>query len=374
VLEIRGITKLFRTPNARFAALRGVDLSVDPGEFFVLLGPSGCGKTTILRSIAGLEKPDEGTIRIDGQTVFSGSERINVPPEYRPIAMVFQSYAVWPHMNVYENVAFPLREGVRPLERKQLRERVTETLQLLELTGFAERPVTTLSGGQQQRVAVARAIALRPKVLLMDEPLSNLDFKLQVQLRGTLKELMRHFELTTIYVTHNQTEAMELGDRIAVLNAGQVAQIGTPRNIYCRPHDEFVARFVGEMSFLPATMIESNGDTAIVDTPCGRFRALTQRDDLTRGAPCLLGIRPEALSLIGPDEVADGNVLNGDVTHARFVGEAMVYIVRAGAAEIAFKTADDAGLELGTSIRLRASPERCVVVAKAPDDAQLDAN
>jgi iron(III) transport system ATP-binding protein len=374
VLEVRGITKLFRTRNTRFAALQGVDIAVGPGEFFVLLGPSGCGKTTILRSIAGLEKPDCGTIRIDGQTVFSAGERVNVSPEHRPIAMVFQSYAVWPHMNVYENVAFPLREGVRPLEREHLHERVTETLRLLELADLAERPVTTLSGGQQQRVAVARALALRPKVLLMDEPLSNLDFKLQVQLRGTLKELVRHFGLTTIYVTHNQAEAMELGDRVAVLSAGRIVQIGTPREIYCLPRDEFVARFVGEMSFLPATMVEAHDGVAVVDTPAGRFRALAQRDMAARGDRCLLGIRPEALSLISPDEAADGNVLEGDVAHARFVGEAMVYTVRVGSAEIAFKTPDDAGLEAGSRIRLRASPDRCVAVTLAPEAAQLDAS
>jgi len=190
VLEIRGLSKAFHLRDSDVAAVRGVDVEVAHGEFFVLLGPSGCGKTTMLRLIAGLERPEAGSIRIDGATVCDGRARAFVPPEHRPIAMVFQSYAVWPHMNVRENIAFPLREGVRKLPAAEVRARTDEVLDLLALSDMADRPVTTLSGGQQQRVALARALALRPKVLLMDEPLSNLDFVLQVRLRGQLKELM----------------------------------------------------------------------------------------------------------------------------------------------------------------------------------------
>lgn len=373
MLEIRGITKTFRTQKTRFTALDAIDLDVEAGEFFVLLGPSGCGKTTILRSVAGLEKPDSGSIRIAGETVFSAADRVNVSPEHRPIAMVFQSYAVWPHMNVYENVAFPLREGVRRLPPAELRERVRETLALLELSELAERPVTTLSGGQQQRVAVARALALRPSVLLMDEPLSNLDFRLQVQLRGMLKELVRHFGVTTVYVTHNQTEAMELADRIAVLRAGQVVQLGRPRDVYCVPRDEFVARFVGEMSFLPATMIEAHDGSAVVDTPAGRFRALVHDNVLVRGDRCLLGIRPEALSLIASDETAGDNVLDGAVSESRFVGDAVVHTVQVGSSPISFRTPDGAPLSAGSRIRLRASPDRCVAVVRTSAAEKLDA-
>jgi ABC-type Fe3+/spermidine/putrescine transport system ATPase subunit len=204
VLQINGLSKAFQVRDLRVSAVRAVNLDVAQGEFFVLLGPSGCGKTTMLRSIAGLERPDTGEIRIDGEVVFSSRERLFVPPERRSIAMVFQSYAIWPHMNVYENVAFPLREGVRRLPPDQVRVRAAEVLDLLALADLAERPVTTLSGGQQQRVALARALALRPKILLMDEPLSNLDYKLQIRLRTQLKELMNRLRLTTVYVTHNQ--------------------------------------------------------------------------------------------------------------------------------------------------------------------------
>jgi iron(III) transport system ATP-binding protein len=341
----------------------------------VLLGPSGCGKTTLLRTIAGLERPDEGIIRIDGETVFSARERIAVPPERRPIAMVFQSYAVWPHMSVYENVAFPLREGLRPLPAAQLRGRVGETLDLLELSPMADRQVTTLSGGQQQRVALARALALRPKVLLMDEPLSNLDFKLQVQLRGRIRELVRLFDLTTVYVTHNQMEAMEIGDRIAVMDRGDVVQLGTPREIYRYPEDEFVARFIGEMSLLPARIAGRDGDHALLDTAAGRMRARAPRH-AAPGTDCLLGIRPEDFVLAGVEAGAgaesgsDGNVIAGEIVRSRFIGEAVMYTVRVGDAELMFKAHHRVELADGARIRLAAAARDCVTVM--PRGAALD--
>ena len=299
MLTVRGLEKTFRLSDSEVPALDGVDFEVARGEFFVLLGPSGCGKTTMLRSIAGLERPDRGTIEIDGETVVSAAERRHVPPERRPIAMVFQSYAVWPHMDVYENVAFPLREGVRRLPKEEQRARVFEVLDLLALSGLADRPVTTLSGGQQQRVALARALALRPKVLLMDEPLSNLDFKLQVRLRVQLKELMHRLSLTTVYVTHNQAEAMETGDRIAVMDHGRMVQMGTPREIYRHPADEFVARFIGEMSLVPANLVDVTDGFATLESAIGQSPyALAPRENrLPAGARCFLGIRPEDMRL-----------------------------------------------------------------------------
>jgi ABC-type Fe3+/spermidine/putrescine transport system ATPase subunit len=347
--------------TARVAALQSIDFDVSRGEFFVLLGPSGCGKTTILRSIAGLERPDGGVIRIDGETVFSAHERIAVPPERRPIAMVFQSYAVWPHMTVHENVAFPLREGVRPLAAAQLRARVAETLSLLGLSEMAERPVTTLSGGQQQRVALARALALRPKVLLMDEPLSNLDFKLQIQLRSSIRDLVRHFDLTTVYVTHNQAEAMEIGDRIAVVDHGEIVQMGTPRDIYRAPQDEFVARFIGEMGFLPAELVGYDADHALLDTAAGRMRARAPKN-MAYGTGCLLGVRPEDLALIGEGEKPDGNIFEGEILRSRFLGEAVVYGVRIGDAELTFKTHHRFELPDRARVRLTAAAQDCVTV------------
>ncbi len=364
MLEISRLSKTFQFRDSPVRALDGVDLNIEKGEFFVLLGPSGCGKTTMLRSIAGLERPDSGAIVIDGESVFSDEGRNFVPPEHRPIGMVFQSYAVWPHMDVFENVAFPLRKGVRRLRGEDLESRTMEVLDLLGLAEMADRPVTTLSGGQQQRVALARALALRPKVLLMDEPLSNLDFKLQVRLRAQLKELMHRLELTTVYVTHNQAEAMETGDRIAVMDHGRIVQLGGPREIYQRPTDEFVARFIGEMSLVPANLIETSNGFAMLDSAIGRLRAAAP--DTTRlapGSPCLLGIRPEDLRLVAKDDDAPENAVRGTIASRQFVGEAMVYTVRIGDVPVRAKLHHSVELADGDEVVLHLPPERCAAVA-----------
>lgn len=370
MLEIQRLRKDFSVRGADVGAVRGIDLDVAPGEFFVLLGPSGCGKTTTLRLIAGLERPTGGMIRIDGETVCEGGSRRFVSPEHRPIGMVFQSYAVWPNMNVWENVAFPLREGVRRLPAEQVRTRVGEMLELLALSDLADRPVTTLSGGQQQRVALARALALRPKVLLMDEPLSNLDFALQVRLRSQIKELMRHLKLTTIYVTHNQAEAMETGDRIAVLQHGRLVQVGTPREIYCFPVDEFVARFIGEMGLIPATAVGGDEQYALLDTAAGRMRArLPRRGKTPVGASCFLGIRPEDIKLIANDASipASENMLEASIVAARFVGEAMIYTARTAGIDLQFKTHHGVELATGARVRMALPADSCVAVMPSSD-------
>ena len=365
MLIVRGLEKTFRLRDTEVRALDGVDFDVARGEFFVLLGPSGCGKTTMLRSIAGLERPDRGTISIDGEPVVSAGERRHVPPEHRPIAMVFQSYAVWPHMDVYENVAFPLREGVRRLPRDEQHARVSEVLELLALSSLADRPVTTLSGGQQQRVALARALALRPKVLLMDEPLSNLDFKLQLRLRAQLKELMHRLDLTTVYVTHNQAEAMETGDRIAVMDHGRMVQIGTPREVYRRPLDEFVARFIGDMNLVPATLAEVADGFAVLDSDIGRFRAaIHDGSGPSPGARCFLGIRPEDIALANGDTPA-GNAARGAVAGRRFVGEGMVYTLRAGSLTLRVKLHHSVELRQGEDVSLHFPARHCAIVAPA---------
>ena len=371
MLEIQKLRKDFSVRGADVGAVRGIDLDVAPGEFFVLLGPSGCGKTTTLRLIAGLERPTGGMIRIDGETVCEGGSRRFVSPEHRPIGMVFQSYAVWPNMSVWENVAFPLREGVRRLPAEQVRTRVGEMLELLALSDLADRPVTTLSGGQQQRVALARALALRPKVLLMDEPLSNLDYALQVRLRSQIKELMRHLKLTTIYVTHNQGEAMETGDRIAVLQHGRVVQVGTPREVYCFPIDEFVARFIGEMGLIPAAVTGYDENYALLDTAAGRMRArLPRRGKTAAGTSCFLGIRPEDIKLIANDTsvlVSDDNTLEGCIVAARFVGEAMIYTARVAGIDLQFKTHHGVELAHGAQVRIALPADRCVAVMPSDD-------
>ena len=237
----------------RFDAVKAVDrveLKVEHGEFVTLLGPSGCGKTTTLRMVAGLEQNDEGTIAIGGRTVSDPARRLFVPPERRRVGMVFQSYAIWPHMTVFDNVAYPLR--VRRTPTAKVRESVMQALRLVELEPFAQRPAPALSGGQQQRVAIARAIVFEPEVLLLDEPLSNLDARLRAQTGGEFRKLQRRLGVTTLYVTHDQEEAMALSDRVVVMQHGRTLQIGSPETIYRTPATREVAAFFGSPNFLVA--------------------------------------------------------------------------------------------------------------------------
>src|SRR6201991_511806 len=236
-------------------AVRGVSFNVLPGEQLTLLGPSGCGKTTTLRAIAGLERPTSGAIRIAGRTVYSSAEGINIPAEKRGLSMVFQSYAIWPHMTVAENVAYGLKVRRRP--SAEIDEGVRRALDLVQMSAFADRPASKLSGGQQQRVAVARAVAFSPSVLLFDEPLSNLDAKLRAEMRVELRELQRRLDITSLYVTHDQEEALAISDRVIVMNVGVIEQIGTPEQIYNQPKNRFVADFVGSANLIRGRVREA---------------------------------------------------------------------------------------------------------------------
>ncbi|MPZ59360.1 MAG: ATP-binding cassette domain-containing protein [Rhizobiales bacterium] len=363
MLAITTLHKAFQVSGTSIAALRGLDLEIARGEFFVLLGPSGCGKTTMLRCIAGLERPGSGTIVIDDTVVFSTRPQLWVPPERRPIGMVFQSYAVWPHMDVYENIAFPLREGVRNLERGRIAERVRSVLDLLGLNDLANRPVTTLSGGQQQRVALARALALQPKVLLMDEPLSNLDLRLQIYLRRQIKELMHRLGLTTVYVTHNQSEALEIGDRIAVMENGRIVQIGRPIELYRNPEHETVARFIGEMNLIEGRVAFTEGDYAVAETALGVLRAHAPRStSLPPGERCFVGVRPEDIE-VGTGHAPPGpNECSGTVTTVRFIGDGLAYTCQVGSLELKLKAHRRTELAPGAEVRLAFSPEFCVLI------------
>ncbi len=267
MIRIAKLSKTYRGASGAVLALREVDLEVARGEFFVLLGPSGSGKTTLLRSVAGLERPDGGDIELGGRAVFSSARGLFVPAEKRGIGMVFQSYAIWPHLSVFDNVALPLTQGKKRLARAGVRERVNEALKLVGMEDYAERPAPLLSGGQQQRVALARALAVDPEVLLMDEPLSNLDARLREEVRVKIKAVARALGVTVLYVTHDQIEAMTLADRIAVMADGRILQAGAPDHLYRRPTSPRVAEFFGAMNWLRGDAREGG----FVETEIGRL-------------------------------------------------------------------------------------------------------
>jgi iron(III) transport system ATP-binding protein len=331
MIRIRNLEKVFRSMRGPVGAVQGIDLDVADGEFVVLLGPSGCGKTTTLRCVAGLERPDRGTIEIAGELVDSASDGSYVSPDRRNIGMVFQSYAVWPHMSVYENVAVPLTEGRYRIPKSQVRERVEEVLRLVRLDGLESRPVTDLSGGQQQRVALARAIVTRPRVLLMDEPLSNLDARLRDQMRLELKRITKTIGVTALYVTHDQAEALSLGDRVCVMNEGKILQVGPPQVVYAQPSSRFVAEFVGEMNFVKGKVMGA----AEADSPLGRVRCPVPPSCPT-GSDVILAIRPENLSLArSPDQ--NHPAVKGKVVTINYVGDATLFEVEVGGAVLRVK-------------------------------------
>jgi iron(III) transport system ATP-binding protein len=321
---IRNLEKVFPSNRGPVWAVQGIDLDVAEGEFVVLLGPSGCGKTTALRCVAGLELPSRGEIEIGGQVVNSAAEGTCVPPDRRNIGMVFQSYAVWPHLNVFDNIVLPLTEGRHRIPKSQVKDRVQEVLRLVRLEGLELRPVTDLSGGQQQRVALARAIVTRPKVLLMDEPLSNLDARLRDQMRLELKKITKSIAVTTLYVTHDQAEALSLGDRVCVMSEGKILQVGPPQEVYFRPANRYVAEFVGEMNFVHGK-ITGHGEA---DSPLGRLPCSVPPGCLT-GSTVTLAIRPEHLSL---SRHTDHNypTVKGKIISMNYMGDATLFEVDVG--------------------------------------------
>ena len=373
MITVRGLTATYRLGRDTVTALDGVDLDVEPGQVFVLLGPSGCGKTTLLRCLAGLETPVAGQIEIDGIPLSDAATGLFVPPEDRPLAMVFQSYAMWPHMSVFDNVAFPLKAGRRRLPSNEVDGRVDEVLSLLGIDHLSARSGTTLSGGQQQRVGLARAIALRPRVLLMDEPLSNLDFRLQVELRGQLRALMHELNLTTVHVTHNQAEALEMGDRIAVMDAGHVVQTDDPESIYHRPVDEHVARFVGDMNLIPGSVARWSEGTAQVQTASGMFLAMTAENiSLPEGARCFLGIRPADLVVPAPTDAPPETCLTATVTDRRFQGDRMMFGLKAGNDPLEISTHHSVRLSVGSEVRVHIPPDSAIAVKPSPQTRPTD--
>ena len=348
-LTIDQVTKRF----GETVALDQLTLEIAPGEIFFLLGPSGCGKTTLLRSVAGFVAPDEGRI------LFGEEDVTQLPPHRRQTGMMFQSYALWPHLTVAENVAFGLEE--RKVARPEISRRVAEALDSVKMGAFGARRIHQLSGGQQQRVALARALVIRPRCLLLDEPLSNLDARLRLEMRAEIRRICKDFGLTAIYVTHDQKEALSIADRMALLESGRVQQIGTPAEIYRRPVSRFVADFMGETNFLEGRARSAEGGLTTVETPLGIFAGEAPRAGWQprAGEPCLLSIRPESWLLA--DRAAERNGVAGRIRERVYLGEMAQYGF-APAAGGALKI-----FELNPRF-IATSPDREVFASVAPED------
>jgi|RhiMetdeSRZDD1v2_1073273.scaffolds.fasta_scaffold56549_2 ABC-type Fe3+/spermidine/putrescine transport system ATPase subunit len=353
VLEFRAVVKRFQSVNA----VDGISFSLQAGEIFTLLGPSGCGKTTTLRLVAGLEEPDVGEVLINNVAVAAPARGVFAPPEKRQLGMVFQSYAIWPHLSVFENVAFPLR--VRRESADQVRQRVNHALEVVGLSGFGDRGATQLSGGQQQRVALARALVYEPAILLLDEPLSNLDAKLREQMRVEIRALQRKLGLTVLYVTHDQAEAMTLSDRIAVVNRGRFEQIGTPEEVYEKPATPFVAEFLGRTVSIEGK-VAKNHAYCWIEFPHGAGRSALSSvagETLTNGAPVRVIARPEDIEILDSGELAP-NQLAATIEQVAYLGDRFEYHVQTGGASFVVSAPKKQRHAAGDLVRLALDPAR----------------
>ncbi len=324
-VALRSVTKQFPTKAGTFTAVDSIDLVTTPGEFVTLLGPSGCGKTTTLRMVAGFETPTSGTITLDG------ADMVRLTPDKRPMSMVFQSYALFPHLTVRQNVEYGPK--LQRLGSSEIATRVAEALESMGLTRLADRAPAQMSGGQQQRVALARAMVMRPKVLLFDEPLSNLDAKLRVQMRTEIRRLQQEMGITALYVTHDQDEAMALSDRIVVMSDGRIEQMGRPEEIYRRPASVFVADFIGQANFLKAT-VTSHGDGEATVQVLGTARTLPAADGARDATEHVVLVRPESVQ-VSPADSREGVVGDhGRILHAVFYGSTVEYDITTEAGRI----------------------------------------
>lgn len=318
-------------------AVTNLHLEIEEGEFFTLLGPSGCGKTTTLRCVAGLEQPEEGDIYLRERCLVSAAKGVYVPPEKREMGMVFQSYAIWPHMTVYENVSYPLK--LRHLSRQQIRDKVAESLKLVGLEGLEERPAPALSGGQQQRVALARALVFSPRVLLLDEPLSNLDARLRDEMRVELKALQRRLGITVVFVTHDQIEALSLSDRIGLMSRGQLEQVGTPEEVYNRPSTPFTRDFLGKTFSLKGKVLGMKDDLVQIElsglsgTPISANRPNGNSSPsaaVSAGQEMMVAVRPEQIGVWTSRPEGKTNIFPSVVEGVHFLGDRYEYTVAIG--------------------------------------------
>jgi iron(III) transport system ATP-binding protein len=363
LLSVAGLcTEYVGEHGQTIRAAQDVSFDVPQGKLFTLLGPSGCGKTTTLRSIAGLERPRAGEITVSGEVIYSSRKDIFIPPNRRGLGMVFQSYAIWPHMSVFDNAAFPLQVSRKSIARKEIRDRVLRVLKVVALDDMAEREATKLSGGQQQRLALARALVMEPALLLLDEPLSNLDAKLRERMRFELKRLQRDLGITTVYVTHDQSEALALSHSIAVMNGGRIEQLGSPREVYERPRNQFVADFVGTTNFVRGTVSGTDAAAGFyrIASEVGELKARGV-DSLKAGEEVVLSIRPEDIEL--SERPQDGeNVYRATVDQKVFLGEFIDFQVMIGRRSVQSRAHPSLRTPVGNSLYARIDPDKCLAL------------
>jgi iron(III) transport system ATP-binding protein len=362
MIRVTALSKTFPDKEHDVAAVDDVTFEVPEGSFYTLLGPSGCGKTTTLRCLAGLESPDSGEIEIAGQVVYASRTKTFVRPDARPIGMVFQSYAIWPHMNVFDNVAFPLEVGKQHFSRAEIRSKVSDALTLVQLEGYENRLAPQLSGGQQQRLALARALVREPRVLLLDEPLSNLDAQLREHMRGELRDLQQRLRITTVFVTHDQIEALSMSDRMAVMEHGRIIQEGTPHEIYATPRTNFVAQFIGSTNVLSGT---PSGPSAID----GHVLVTTALGDIACPVPdgqakqeVQLAIRPEDI-VVQRQPFEAPNVLSGRVAKVEFLGSYLDCQIAVQGQTIYTKQHPSLALKVNEAVWIQLPPSACRVLA-----------
>jgi iron(III) transport system ATP-binding protein len=365
MLEIANLIKIYESSQkkrfGRERAVDDVDLTVGDGEFFTLLGPSGCGKTTMLRCVGGLEDPTSGEIRVGGRTLYSSSENTNVAVNRRELGMVFQSYAIWPHMSVFANAAYPLTAGKRKASKAEIEETVGRTLDIMGLGELASRPATALSGGQQQRLALARALVHQPPLLLLDEPLSNLDAKLRQSMRTELTRLQKEMGLTVLYVTHDQSEALAMSSLIAVMNEGRVEQIGPPRDIYERPTSWFVGDFIGSANFVDGVVTASDeAGFCSLETALGVLRC-DPKTEVRTGQKGQALLRPERIVLHAADSTSDPR-RKGVVRSAVYEGEGMDYEVEIAGQLLKVRSGPHVFYSGGDEVAVHWSDDPCALI------------
>jgi iron(III) transport system ATP-binding protein len=358
-IRIKTLNKDYFSQGKTITALSNVNLTIPANKIFTLLGPSGCGKTTLLRCIVGLELPDSGEIAIGDEVVWSKDRGIFIPPEKRGLSMVFQTYAIWPHMNVFDNVAYPLK--IRNEPKEEIKRKVEKTLRFVQLEGFENRPATRLSGGQQQRVALARALAPEPKVILFDEPLSNLDAKLREETRKELRSFLTKLEITAVYVTHDRIEALSLSDSIAVMKEGRIVEIGAPKEIYFGSKQRFVVDFVGRTNLIEGEVVNIEDGSSLIRTAIGTIVCQTLTSPPV-GSMVSVSIRPEFTRVIEGGSKEGQNIFRGRVESLLFIGEAYEGVIRIGETRLITRIDVNANIKEGDEVRLHVYPDQCSVL------------